>query len=290
MGVGRLRGWRWQINERGVGNIIESPDDYVEGVVYDIDKGNRRQLDRNEGVSKGFYSAMEMPIEFIPLSEYRSQKTGYVARMLENVHPCPQDCAGSPTQTLDEQAQEQTSLLSQSPASEKVVPAAAAWPPFEDSSMDLSETVKALVYVSRDYITDGNIRAEYVDRMEKAIKDGHKLGLSAHFLHQVSQCIHSTQPQASDVCKNPARPNPSQRETPRGAPSNRGHHSNKRSRIEPIDHSEHIHRTDHASNKHPAIVKVSFERFTVTEAHDRVRLPKRRRSNHVRRSAHGLTR
>ena len=81
-GTGRLQGYRWQINERGVANIVESLDEYVEGLVYEIDPGHKRRLDRNEGVAKGFYHDEYLSIQ-LTRSEYENLKTGFVARSLE---------------------------------------------------------------------------------------------------------------------------------------------------------------------------------------------------------------
>ena len=83
-GKGRLLGYRWQINERGVANIVEPRNSCVEGIVYWIDRGNRRQLDRNEGVSRGYYEAEHLPVHFTPL-EGCDLKTGYVAKNLETM-------------------------------------------------------------------------------------------------------------------------------------------------------------------------------------------------------------
>ena len=55
---------------------------YVEGIVYKIDQDNRRQLDRNEGVGRGYYKAKSFTIHFTPLQDHGC-KTGYVAEELE---------------------------------------------------------------------------------------------------------------------------------------------------------------------------------------------------------------
>ena len=190
-GKGRLLGYRWQINERGVGNVIESRDEYVEGVVYKIDRDNRRQLDRNEGVGKGYYKAEKLAIHFTPLQDHGS-KTGYVVKILET--------KTVPKQEIEQQRSGKTSDQGNEEGSDSVVPQGQKPAPrvdptagaaSESAREDPAEEVDALVYISTEYKTDGKIRTEYIARMEKAIIDAQKLGLSPHFLKQVDDCIHS---------------------------------------------------------------------------------------------------
>lgn len=82
-GIGYIAGYRWQINERGVANIVECAGDYVEGIVYEVNARDKRQLDRNEGVTRGFYSDRLLSISLTPLERYKGQKTIHVARELE---------------------------------------------------------------------------------------------------------------------------------------------------------------------------------------------------------------
>lgn len=189
-GKGRLAGYRWQINERGVGNIIESRDEYVEGVVYEIDQDNRRQLDRNEGVGRGYYKAEIFPIRFTPLQDH-GLKTGYVAKKLGTT--------AVPSQDSEQERPGKTSYAGCEEASDSFVPQGKKPPPcvdptaraaLENGGEDPAEAIDALVYISTSYKTDGNIRTEYIARMETAIMDAQKLGLSRHFLKQIEDCIH----------------------------------------------------------------------------------------------------
>ena len=52
IGVGRLPGFRWLINDRGYANIISSSnvESVVYGLVYRLRPSDERALDRNEGV------------------------------------------------------------------------------------------------------------------------------------------------------------------------------------------------------------------------------------------------
>jgi hypothetical protein len=76
-----LRGYRWQINQRGVANVIASQEDYVEGLLFSIGEKDEKTLDRNEGVSGGFYEKAELTIEARLIES--DFKTSYVARKLD---------------------------------------------------------------------------------------------------------------------------------------------------------------------------------------------------------------
>jgi gamma-glutamylcyclotransferase (GGCT)/AIG2-like uncharacterized protein YtfP len=153
MGKGRIDGYRWQINERGVANIVESGRDFVEGLVYQIDAEDKRQLDLSEGVARGFYNDEHLHTQFLPLPN-RGIKTFHVAKELE----------------MDDQ------------------------PPSRYPTQESSEMVEALVYVSFEYKDDGSIRSEYIARMEKAITDGRKMGLSDRYLNHIDRTIHQEVP------------------------------------------------------------------------------------------------
>ena len=200
-GKGRLVGYRWQINERGVGNIIQSSDDYVEGIVYRIDQDNRRQLDRNEGVGRGYYKAEILPIHFTPLQDH-GFKTSYVAKKLET--------KTVPKQDIRQERSGKTSYQGKKEASDSALPQGKIPAPgvgptagaaSENTGEDTAEDVDALVYISTNYKADGKIRAEYIPRMEKATIDAQKLGLSHHFLNRIEDCIHPphSPPQQSQI-------------------------------------------------------------------------------------------
>ena len=199
-GKGRLLGYRWQINERGVANIVESRSNYVEGVIYEIDKGDRRQLDRNEGVGRGYYSAEYLQVQFTPSVDFGEYKTGYVAKLLKIATIPRHDVGeneGSSRNAFSKaaapdirQTMNQDSVLRQCSKSGAPTTCTAS----KIVKVDHGKKINALVYISEDYKTDGSIRTEYIARMEKAIVDGQKLGLSHNFLEQLDKCIHHRHP------------------------------------------------------------------------------------------------
>ena len=84
-GAAVLRGYRWQINERGFANVVQSSADVVEGLVFSIAQQDVARLDRYEGVTKGFYDRRSLPVQ---LAEHVDGpwKTNFVARRLRKGH------------------------------------------------------------------------------------------------------------------------------------------------------------------------------------------------------------
>ncbi|KUL84237.1 hypothetical protein ZTR_06924 [Talaromyces verruculosus] len=181
MGKGRIDGFRWQINQRGVANIVECEGEYVEGLIYQIDAKDKRQLDRNEGVSLGFYNDDYLHTIFSPLP-HRGIKTFHVAKELE---------IGDQRDPKEKEHQSFTSGPNKGNAQEfTFVDQNKSHQASRDPRQESLEMVEALVYVSSEYKEDGPIRSEYITRMEKAIADGRKMGLSDRFLNHIDRTIH----------------------------------------------------------------------------------------------------
>lgn len=192
MGRGHIDGFRWQINERGVANIVESTgEDFVEGLVYQIGAEDRRKLDRSEGVARGYYDDDYLPVQLTPL-EGGGLKTFHAAREMEEPghfgargdrrgsHSSHEDWPSfrSPvTRNRDQQPALGERRLSQMSILR------------HGRDQDV-QTVDALVYLSRRYMADGVTRQEYVGRMEKAVSDARRLGLSDRFLNFIDRITH----------------------------------------------------------------------------------------------------
>lgn len=60
LGVGRLSGYRWIINDRGYANVVSSAntEDAVYGLIYDLTSSDERSLDANEGVPYAYSKEM----------------------------------------------------------------------------------------------------------------------------------------------------------------------------------------------------------------------------------------
>lgn len=83
VGTASLSGFRWQINERGVANIVRSPNDCVKGLVYLVDAEDERRLDRSEGVSSKCYQKRLAKIDLVPHRSLQMLKTSHVSAELE---------------------------------------------------------------------------------------------------------------------------------------------------------------------------------------------------------------
>ncbi|KAJ6015345.1 AIG2-like family protein [Penicillium herquei] len=159
IGTGRIDGYKWQINQRGVANIVECGENFVEGLVYEIDAKDKRRLDRNEGVTLGLYNAEYLLTLLSPVPPHCGIKTFHVAKELDIDNQ------------LDPKRREHQA-------------------PPRDLRQSKLDMVEALVYVSRNYKNDGVIRSEYIKRMEKAIVDGQKMGLTTQFLNHLNRTIY----------------------------------------------------------------------------------------------------
>ncbi|KAI1116790.1 hypothetical protein F5Y14DRAFT_33601 [Nemania sp. NC0429] len=147
-GKGVLSGYRWQINERGVANVVKSSGDSVEGLVYLVNRKDEKALDRSEGVARGFYQKHILTISFEPHESFAGRQSFEVAQLIA------QPDESSPSQAKAQEERDGTKTVN----------------------------IKALVYVSENYTSDGIIRQEYILRTQKAMFDAEILGVSRSFV------------------------------------------------------------------------------------------------------------
>lgn len=62
IGVARLRGYRWIVSVRGYANVVESKEDEVEGVLFEISQSDEDSLDWHEGISSGSYRKADLRV------------------------------------------------------------------------------------------------------------------------------------------------------------------------------------------------------------------------------------
>jgi hypothetical protein len=155
VGRARLPGFRWQINERGFANIVESREDVVEGLVYALSEKDEARLDRNEGVSRDLYHKSYNTIELIPAPySLRHRRVSTIV------------AEGGPEGIL------------QSTVREEVTP----------------KLERALVYISLFYVKEGPPRREYIDRMNLGLEDALVLGVSRSYISALRVRIHKMPP------------------------------------------------------------------------------------------------
>ena len=147
VGIAKLHGWRFQINDRGFANVVPSRHDCVEGLVYRLNLNDEANLDRNEGVPTA-YQKRNLDIEvFTTPIEHVARAVPQLVKDLE-----ASESYGTPF-------------------------------PLQDQSLTLSgQYTKALIYVSTNHVQEGRPRDEYIDRMNAGIIDARKLGVSDRYI------------------------------------------------------------------------------------------------------------
>ncbi|KAG6089984.1 hypothetical protein E4U15_000625 [Claviceps sp. LM218 group G6] len=156
VGFGRLPNFRWQINERGFANVVAAAGHWVDGLVYEIDDGDENKLDISEGVSKGAYEKMLMPVvvRMACCSLYRRPVSWVVAR-------------GGPSEARNKaQHVHWKNRAAGASASTSV----------------MRRTSNALVYISLDHVQDSGPRDEYVGRINRGLKDAVSLGMEEDYI------------------------------------------------------------------------------------------------------------
>lgn len=200
IGKATLRGYRWQINQRHVANIVRVTEDFssvpagqadlVEGLVYSITDKDRRTLDRKEGIKLGAYERVVLAVLLERHPNFAEQKTAYVRDRLQDESDAidrPASCKETIVESQQRylampdgphsgedapDLQPKPSVLSQQPPPSAKCPAAEV------------EEIEAITYLSTKYADNGLIRQEYVQRMEYAICDAVKLDVSRDFVQR----------------------------------------------------------------------------------------------------------
>ena len=109
LGIAWLTNHRFIINDRGVASIVESEGRVVYGLLWDISETDERQLDRYEGVRKGFYrkstvsvgvqenQTVDALVYVASSNEHGKPRPGYMERIIRAAKDL-----GVPTQVLEE--------------------------------------------------------------------------------------------------------------------------------------------------------------------------------------------
>ncbi|KAF9777237.1 hypothetical protein IL306_004485 [Fusarium sp. DS 682] len=153
--VGRaiLLDHRWQINTRGFANVIPCSGYTVHGLVYQVSVDDEARLDRNEGVHSGAYT--------------KSYHSVVLHEAIEDL-------------------QLPTRYLVQDGGLDQTVNAVRSGSRSHEPERQCRITSNVLVYLSNRYSQWGTARDEYIDRMNRGIRDGVTLGIPADFFENTS--------------------------------------------------------------------------------------------------------
>ncbi|KAI1740850.1 hypothetical protein F4680DRAFT_87392 [Xylaria scruposa] len=166
-----LSGYRWQINQRGVANVVKSIDDYIEGLLYLVNPKDERSLDRSEGVAKGFYQKHILVVNFEPHRQFENHMSSEVAQLISQ--PAASKAATSSKSEGGGDVKNFTDQIAAETTLGRIK---------KQKELKSTRNVKALVYVSENYTEDGTIREEYILRLQKAILDAEILGITRSFV------------------------------------------------------------------------------------------------------------
>ncbi|KAI7777419.1 hypothetical protein LA080_003571 [Diaporthe eres] len=246
LGKATLPEYRWQVNERGVANVVPVPKRLpqedrkggrgrdrngdgaaVEGLIYAISAEDERQLDLYEGVAKGRYEKYDVCVDFEPVrgNVFARCTSASVARAVREEEGIKRE-AGVERRAHswgegdgDQQRRRQDDRRHQDggrrrgasvghpPSSSSSATTGGGWrssilgllgipgrtgrapSPSPSPARDRERAVGvkpvwALVYASTVHVRDGDIKARYVPRMERAMADAMALGMSRGYVEK----------------------------------------------------------------------------------------------------------
>ena len=208
IGTAKLHDYRFQINQRGFANVLRSPGDCVEGLVYLLNLTDEARLDKSEGVPTA-YQKCNVAIEvFTATIDHVGRAVPELSQRLDasEPHTVP---LGAPTKSMDFHSDslndphlpvyQQKPLWPSVPKNwwslargfgkndtnnqawaDKQVDAQAGHdgPRRRDDYSLKGQATEALVYLSNHFVQDSEPRNEYIDRINAGIIDARKLGMS----------------------------------------------------------------------------------------------------------------
>ncbi|KAF5130808.1 uncharacterized protein G6M90_00g060700 [Metarhizium brunneum] len=179
VGFGRLPNFRWQINERGYANVVYAEGHWVDGLVYEIEETDEEKLDISEGVSKGAYEKqhMQVRVKLACCSLYRRSVPWIVSRGGPcRVRKSAKHSHRKTTATIDR------------------------------------ETDNVLVYISLVHVVDSSPKEEYIDRINRGLKDAASLGMDDDYIRN---CIRPFVPESGGSSQE--TPTPTRSNSPRAS-------------------------------------------------------------------------
>lgn len=165
----RLKGFQWIIYQRGFANIVEvdghkevddekeEKGDYrnqVWGMMYSLEENDEKLLDEREGVPVA-YRKEWIECEFWTVPEAAASSSS-------REEDVTQEKEGEDDTTAEKKTKRKPADITKRPGKEKM-----------------------LVYINREMTDEGEIRKEYIFRMNCGIKDAVKEGLPREYVEQV---------------------------------------------------------------------------------------------------------
>ena len=200
IGKATLRGYRWQINQRHVANIVKFTEDnvsmptdqsdVVEGLIFSITVKDRRTLDRKEGIKSGAYERVELDVLLERHPKFADEHSVSVRDKLQNISDAingPAKCTEPSIASLKGgfpmiNSHDTGNDAVDSQPNPAVV--STTLPPSGEHPDAKAEEVKAITYLSARYAKNGLIRQEYVQRMKNAISDAMELDVSRDYVQR----------------------------------------------------------------------------------------------------------
>lgn len=167
----RLKGFQWIIYQRGFANIVEvdsrkeegdEKGDYrnqVWGMMYSLEEEDEKLLDEREGVPVA-YRKEWIECEFWTVPEAAAAASASSSREEEEEEEGGKN--EEDTTTAEKKKKRKPADITKRPGKEKM-----------------------LVYINREMTDEGEIRKEYISRMNCGIKDAVKEGLPREYVEQV---------------------------------------------------------------------------------------------------------
>ena len=204
IGTASLPSHRFHINQRGYANVLYSPGHCVQGLVFLITGDDEKQLDKCEGVSRAYYDKQLLEIEVYPASGNHVARLVFdMAQQLKYQRP---DDTYAESSTTAADCLDQSLINHQQPSHQKpdarrarsVDGRRASDYTIETKSTQVDNVNftkiqhrpresrrEALVYISSRFQEDGDIRDEYIERMNAGIIDARKLGMPEVYVRNV---------------------------------------------------------------------------------------------------------
>lgn len=169
----RLKGFRWIIYQRGFANIVEVDGHKEEGDDEKEEKG--KEGDYRNQVWGMMYSLEEKDEKL--LDEREGVPVAYRKEWIEcEFWTVPEDAASSSSSREEEEDDDVKKEVDEEKKKKKRNPADITKRPGKE---------KMLVYINREMTDEGEIRKEYISRMNCGIKDAVKEGLPREYVEQV---------------------------------------------------------------------------------------------------------